>query len=81
MLRTPTTDPNPVARMLAGNRTLFERSRDLGGTLYPFAALELSSLDWRQHYGAAWPALAQAKRRYDPDGVFASGPDLFHVTG
>jgi cytokinin dehydrogenase len=80
-LRTPTTDPSLVARMLAGNRTLFERSRDLGGTLYPFAALELSGREWQQHYGAAWPALARAKRRYDPDLVLASGPNLFRATG
>lgn len=78
-VRTPTTDAGLVARMLAGNRALFERNRDLGGTLYPFSAVELTPLEWQQHYGAAWPALAQAKRRYDPDSVFASGPDIFPV--
>jgi cytokinin dehydrogenase len=81
MLRTPTTDPSLVARMLAGNRTLFEHSRDLGGTLYPFAALELSGREWQQHYGPVWPALARAKRRYDPDLVLASGPNPLRATG
>jgi cytokinin dehydrogenase len=76
-LRTPTTDPDLVARMLAGNRALFERNRELGGTLYPFSAVGLSGREWQQHYGAVWPALAHAKRRYDPDRVLASGPDLF----
>lgn len=77
VLRTPTTDPNLVARMLAGNRSLFERNREAGGTLYPFSAVKVSGIEWQRHYGAAWSALTHAKRRYDPDHVLASGPDLF----
>jgi cytokinin dehydrogenase len=76
-LRAETTDQNAVARMLKGNRALFEANRDLGGTHYPFSALELSHRDWQEHYGVRWSALADAKRRYDPDSVLASGPDLF----
>ena len=77
LLRTDTSDPDTLARMLAGNRTLFEANRELGGTLYPFAALELTRDDWRRNYGSAWSALTRAKQRYDPSNVFASGPDLF----
>ena len=77
-LRTPTTDTGLVARMLAGNRALFVRNRELGGTLYPFSAVGMSRDEWEQHYGPAWSALAAAKRRYDPGRVLASGPDLFH---
>jgi len=77
-LRTPTTDTSLVARMVAGNRALFVRNRELGGTLYPFSAVGLSEDEWQQHYGPAWSALAAAKRRYDPGRVLASGPDLFH---
>ena len=76
-LRTPTTDPKVVARMLAGNRALFERNREIGGTLYPFSAVRMSGLEWQQHYGTVWPALAHAKHRHDPDRVLASGPDVF----
>ena len=68
------TDPKVVARMLAGNRALFERNREIGGTLYPFSAVGMSGLEWQQHYGTVWPALAHAKRRHDPDRVLASGP-------
>jgi cytokinin dehydrogenase len=75
--RTETTDREVVARMLEGNRELFERNRALGGTLYPYSALELSRSDWRRHYGEQWPTLVRAKGRYDPDRVLASGPDLF----
>jgi cytokinin dehydrogenase len=77
--RTETTDPDVIARMLRGNRTLFERNREIGGMLYPFSALELSPRDWERHYGPRWAALADAKRRYDPDQVFASGPNLFRT--
>jgi cytokinin dehydrogenase len=79
VLRTPTTDPTLVARMLAGNRALFERNREAGGTLYPFSAVKVSAIEWQRHYGAAWSALSRAKRRYDPDHVLASGPDLFRA--
>jgi FAD/FMN-containing dehydrogenase len=80
-LRTPTTDPDVVSRMLAGNRVLFEQNRELGGTLYPFSAVGMSGLGWQRHYGEAWAALAAAKRRHDPDRVLASGPDVFRRPG
>lgn len=76
LLRSPTTDSEALARTLAGNRTLYEHTRSAGGTLYPFAAVEMTQQDWRRHYGAHWHELVQAKHRHDPDNVFASGPDL-----
>jgi len=66
-----------VDLMLAANRRLFEETRALGGTLYPFSAVKLSRPDWRHHYGHDFDLLARAKRRYDPRNVLASGPDLF----
>ncbi|HEY7643229.1 MAG TPA: FAD-binding protein [Steroidobacteraceae bacterium] len=77
LLRTPTNDSDLLARTLAGNRTLYDLNRDGGGTLYPFAAVELTREDWRRQYGAQWHTLEHAKRRYDPDAVFASGPNLY----
>jgi cytokinin dehydrogenase len=71
------SDPVALERMVAGNRTLYDEARAIGGALYPFSALKLTRDDWRLHYGSAWRALARAKRRYDPDNVLASGPDLF----
>jgi len=79
LLRSPTSDSEMLARTLAGNRALYEHNRDNGGVLYPFAAVELTQGDWRRHYGKQWHELAKAKRRYDPDAVFASGPQL-HFT-
>ncbi len=72
-------DAEEGERMLAGNRQLFEESRALGGTLYPFSAVKLSRSDWRQHYGHNFDELARAKQRYDSMNVLASGPDLFQT--
>lgn len=63
--------------MVEANRRLFEESRALGATLYPFSAVKLSRSEWRQHYGDEFKGLAQAKRRYDSNNVLASGPDIF----
>lgn len=75
LIRAEAKGRGEVSRVLAGNRTLFDRNRALGGTLYPFCAVELTAKDWRRHYGDALHGLTAAKRRYDPDHVFASGPD------
>jgi FAD/FMN-containing dehydrogenase len=69
-------DEGTAARMLAGNRVLYDDNRRLGGTLYPFTAAHLSRRDWRLHYGRQWDDLVAAKARYDSYGVLASGPDL-----
>jgi FAD/FMN-containing dehydrogenase len=76
LLRTETDDSHALGRMLAGNRSLFESCRDAGGTLYPFAAVRMSADDWVQHYGPCLRALRHARRRYDPDRVFAAGWEL-----
>jgi cytokinin dehydrogenase len=63
--------------MLKANRRLFEESRALGGTLYPFSAVNLSRTDWRRHYGESFADLTRAKHCFDPRNVLTSGPDLF----
>jgi cytokinin dehydrogenase len=76
LLRAETNDRDVIARMLAGNRMLYEYARDAGGALYPFAAVEMTPADWRRHYGERLEGLIRAKRRYDPHGVFASAAAL-----
>ena len=65
------------ARMVEANRRLFEESRALGATVYPFSAVKLSKSEWQQHYGDEFKALARSKHRYDSRNVLASGPDIF----
>ncbi|KAB8319070.1 FAD-binding protein [Tolypothrix campylonemoides VB511288] len=78
ILRTaPSDDDTTSARMLADNRRLFERNRDLGGTRYPVDAIAFSQEDWQQHFGSVWSRLVNAKRRYDPDNVLTPGQGIF----
>jgi cytokinin dehydrogenase len=78
LLRTavPPT-PDVIARMLAANRAVYEQARDAGGKRYPIGSVELSPADWRDHYGADWPAFAAAKARYDPRHVLTPGQGIF----
>jgi FAD/FMN-containing dehydrogenase len=70
--RTPAIEQ----QMLAGNRTLHDEARRIGGTAYPFSAVPRSADDWNAHYGPQWDRLLEAKRRYDPRNRLASGPDV-----
>lgn len=72
-----TAPPGAAATMVEANRRLFERNRSLGGTLYPISAVALGRADWQQHYGAEWPRLVDAKRRYDAGGILTPGPGIF----
>ena len=70
-------DPDFVARMLARNRSLFEKARDVGGTRYPIGSLEFSRRDWEQQYGNQWEEFKRAKRRFDPDELLAPNLGIF----
>jgi cytokinin dehydrogenase len=77
VMRTAPPTPEAVARMLARNRSLLEGNRARGGTLYPISAIALGHEEWREHFGAHWPALLRAKHRYDPDRLLTPGPGIF----
>jgi cytokinin dehydrogenase len=66
-----------VASLVAMNRTLYERARDLGGTRMTSSAIPFSQADWIRHYGPAWKPFAAAKNRYDPNNVLTPGPRMF----
>ncbi|GHE06259.1 FAD-binding protein [Streptomyces alanosinicus] len=65
--------PEKAAAMVAANRAAYELARAQGAVAYPVNALPMTDADWRDHYGSAWPALADAKRRHDPHLVLARG--------
>jgi cytokinin dehydrogenase len=75
----PAPGPNPefLTRMLARNRELFERARDVGGKRYPIGALEFARRDWVDHYGSVWDDVVRAKKRFDPDRILTPGPGIF----
>lgn len=63
--------------ILAMNRTLYERARDLGGTRATTAAIPFSQPDWVHYYGPAWRSFRDAKARFDPNSVLTPGPGIF----
>ena len=63
--------------MVARNRTLFERARDLGSKRYVISAIPFSKNDWQQHFEPVWGQLVDAKRHFDPDNVLTPGPGIF----
>jgi len=73
----PGPDPDFQRRMLARNRTLFEKARRVGGTRYPIGSLPFSQRDWVLHFGEQWPRLSAAKRRLDPASILTPGPRIF----
>ncbi|MCU0492123.1 MAG: FAD-binding protein [Chloroflexaceae bacterium] len=77
ILRTAPNDPAAIEAILAYNRELYDKNRAMGGTNYPISAVRLTPEDWQRHYGPEFPRLLAARHRYDPDNVFASGPDMF----
>lgn len=77
ILRSSPYDADVLEQIVTYNTSLFEQALALHGTHYPISAVRLDHGDWERHYGAQWERLVAAKRRYDPDNVLASGPDIF----
>ena len=74
---TPGAGTLPPAAMVKANRARYDQVRALGGTQYPVGSIPMSGEDWRIHFGEAWPALAAARRRYDPSGILTPGQHIF----
>jgi cytokinin dehydrogenase len=77
LFRPHTTDAERAA-LLDDNRTLYDRSVELGAKRYPWDAIpDFTRRDWARHFGDAWGLLEHAKRRYDPAGILGRGPGIF----
>jgi cytokinin dehydrogenase len=63
--------------MIALNRTLYERARDMGGYRMTSSAVPFSPADWMRHYGPAWQSIQAAKMRFDPKNVLTPGHGMF----
>jgi cytokinin dehydrogenase len=63
--------------MIALNRTLYERARDIGGYRMTSSAVAMSQDDWRRHYGPAWQTVQAAKTKFDPKNVLTPGHGMF----
>jgi cytokinin dehydrogenase len=78
VIRIPAShDASTMERMVGQNRALHDRIRGAGGTQYPVGAFPMSTDDWKDHFGPAWPLLSAAKRRYDPGRLLTPGYNVF----
>jgi cytokinin dehydrogenase len=66
-----------VPAQLREARSMYERARALGGSLYPIGSTPLSREDWRAHYGPGYEALRETKDRYDPAYILTPGAGIF----
>lgn len=66
-----------VNSVIAENRSLYKRNRDLGGKFYTISAVPLDHLDWMKHFQPVWGALVSEKSKHDPDNVLGPGPGVF----
>ena len=77
ILRTA-SDAASLQAMLASNRALYDQARAMGGTRYSIGAIpDFTPADWQSHFGPAWNAFEDAKRRFDPDNILAPGQGIF----
>lgn len=77
ILRTIPPDPAVVQAVLAENRNLYERNRELGGRFYTISAVQMEAADWKKHFQNRWGLLVSQKRRHDPDNVLGGGARVF----
>jgi FAD/FMN-containing dehydrogenase len=78
LIRIPASNDAAAAeRMVAENRTLYDRIRAAGGVQYPVGAFAMPPDDWAAHFGSGWPPFREVKRRYDPEHLLAPGYNVF----
>ena len=66
-----------TAKMLARNRRLFDKARDVGGTRYPIGSVTFSHADWVRQYGDRFAEFRRLKDKFDPDRILTPGPGIF----
>ena len=66
-----------TASMIALNRTLYERARDMGGYRMTSSAVAMSQDDWKRHYGPARQTVQAAKTKFDPKNVLTPAHGMF----
>jgi cytokinin dehydrogenase len=66
-----------VSALIAMNRMLYDRAREMGGCRVTTTAIPFSQDDWVRHYGPEWKMFSDAKRRFDPKNVLTPGAGVF----
>jgi cytokinin dehydrogenase len=73
----PGPDPAFTATMLARNRRLFDKARNVGGTRYPIGSINFDHEDWVRQYGGRFEEFRRLKDKFDPDRILTPGPGIF----
>jgi hypothetical protein len=77
--RAEPATPGRISELMADNEAVYRRVRQAGGERYlPDTPPETPEF-WQGHFGALWPDLVVSRKRWDPDGVFASSFGAFLV--
>ena len=73
----PSDDRAAIQRMMAHNRSLYERLRSAGAMQYPVSAFPMSHDDWKDHFGPGWARFVEIKRHLDPASLLTPGYEIF----
>ncbi|MDA8695649.1 FAD-binding protein [Flavobacteriales bacterium] len=77
--RAEPATPERISELMADNEAVYRRVRRVGGERYlPDTPPETPEF-WRSHFGPLWSDLVASRKRWDPDGVFASSFGAFLV--
>lgn len=66
-----------VDAVVAENRSLYERNRELGGKFYTISAVPMGHHDWLKHFQPFWGLLVSEKSKHDPGNVLGAGTGVF----
>lgn len=74
----PGTSAADIDRMVRQNRWLHDLAVTMGAKRYLVGAVpDLTTGDWRRHFGPSYTALSRAKRVFDPGQVLTPGQGFF----
>ncbi|MFF0745826.1 FAD-binding protein [Streptomyces sp. NPDC004111] len=78
LLRFPNPgDPN-INAMLEQNRKLYDIAVSMGAKRYLVGSIpNMTTADWKAHYGNRWTGFVAAKKKYDPKNLFTPGQGIF----
>ncbi|MEV0490815.1 FAD-binding protein [Streptomyces atratus] len=74
----PGTSAADIDRMVQQNRWLYDRAVAMGAKRYNVGAVpNLTTDDWRRHFGTSYTTLSKAKQSFDPGNVLTPGQGFF----
>jgi cytokinin dehydrogenase len=69
----PAVPPQFLTEVLPRMTAASQASTMMGGKRYLSGWLDYDAAAWKAHYGDKWPAVVEAKRKFDPHGILNPG--------